>query len=143
MISHRKRRSINATKQELFALDKVGVEVSAHDGEPEYTCVAGTPLVGSCTGHRIINGAFYEVRDVASVLRVIDKLTGEVLECTSDQLAKHCQLGWAVIYNRAQGVTIRDQTIVLHNLASKYFRRPHLYVGLSRVTRGSDIRMAV
>ena len=32
--------------------------------------------------------------------------------------------------------------VVLHDLHSKYFRRPHLYVGLSRVTRGSDIRLA-
>ena len=104
--------------------------------------MAGTPLVGSCTGHGFVNGAFYELVEIAPIISVFDKLTGELLECTSDHLAKHCQLGWAVVYNRAQGLTIRDQTVVLHNLASKYFRRPHLYVGLSRVTRGSDIRIA-
>ena len=127
----------------------------AHDGEPEYTCVAGTPLVGSCTGRGFVNGAFYEVVKMfpkprhfftnaflTNNLLVLDKLTGETIECTPDQLAKHTQLGWAVVYNRAQGLTIRDQTVVLHDLASKYFRRPHLYVGLSRVTRGSDIRIA-
>ena len=142
VISHKKRRSINATKQEQFALDKPGIGVSAYDGEPEYTCVVGSPLVGSCTGKGFVNGAFYEVAKIDGNLSVLDKLTGEVVECTPDQLAKHCHLGWAVVYNRAQGLTIRDQTVVLHDMASKYFRRPHLYVGLSRVTRGSDIRIA-
>ena len=105
--------------------------------------MAGTNLVGSCTGRGFVNGAFYEVREAhENLMKLLDKLTGETIECTPDQLAKHCQLGWAVVYNRAQGLTIRDQTVVLHDLASKYFRRPHLYVGLSRVTRGSDIRIA-
>ena len=145
-ISHRKRRSLNAELQEAFAEGKPGVTVPAHDGEPEYTCVPGTPLVGSCTNRGFVNGAFYEV--IHSVdnlgwnLHVIDKLTGAILECSPDVLAKHTCLGHAVVYNRAQGLTIRDQTVVLHDMQSRYFRRPHLYVGLSRVTRGEDIRVA-
>ena len=143
VISHRKRRTINAERQEAFAEGHAGVQVPVHDGEPEYVCVVGTPVVGSCTGRNFVNGAFYEVREIQeNVLKVLDKLTGEVLECTPEVLAKHTCLAHAVVYNRAQGLTIRDQTVILHSLDSKYFRRPHLYVGLSRVTRGSDIRIA-
>jgi len=142
VISHRKRRNINAQLQEAFAEGKPAVMVPAHDGEPEYACVVGTPLVGSCTGRGFVNGAFYEVMTISTHLRVLDKLTGEVMECSPEVLAKHTCLAHAVVFNRAQGLTIRDQTVVLHDLHSKYFRRPHLYVGLSRVTRGSDIRIA-
>jgi len=142
-ISHRRRRAINAELQEAFAAGKPAVTVPAHDGEPEYACVEGTPLVGSCTGRGFVNGAFYEVKAFKQQLfECLDKLTGEVLECSAEVLAKHTCLAHAVVYNRAQGLTIRDQTVVLHDLQSKYFRRPHLYVGLSRVTRGEDIRIA-
>ena len=167
VISHRKRRSLNAQLQEKFAEGKPAVTAPAYDGEPEYACTAGTPLVGSCTGRGFVNGAFYEVSDgglfnnlpfgVGGVfnippqvsvlntpthLKVVDKLTGEVMECSAEVLAKHTCLAHAVVYNRAQGLTIREQTCVLHDMHSKYFRRPHLYVGLSRVTRGVDIRLA-
>ena len=141
-ISHRKRRRINTRLQSAFAGEN-GVDVPAHDGEPEYRCVPGTPLVGSCTGRGFVNGAFYEVREVQqNLLKVVDKLTGEVLECTPEVLAKHTCLAHAVVYNRAQGLTIRGQTVCLHDLQSHYFRRAHLYVGLSRVTNGRDIRVA-
>ena len=156
VISHRKRRSINAQLQEKFAEGKHAITVPAYEGEPEYACTAGTPLVGSCTGRGFVNGAFYEVNDFLTNfsdrntevqtnrlnLKVVDKLTGEVIECSAEVLAKHTCLAHAVVYNRAQGLTIRDQTCVLHDFQSKFFRKPHLYVGLSRVTRRSDIRLA-
>jgi hypothetical protein len=149
-ISHRKRRSINTKLQQAFAGEQ-GLLVPAFDGEPEYRAVPGTPLVGSCTGRGFVNGAFYEVGNLGasenakqsgpSMLKVLDKLTGEVIECTPDVLAKHTCLAHAVVYNRAQGFTT-DHTVCLHDFASKYFRRNHLYVGLSRVTNGTSIRIA-
>ena len=118
----------------------------AHDGEPAYRCVPGTPLVGSCTGRGFVNGAFYEVssicEDLSAMLKVFDKLTGEVLERTPQILAKHTCLARAVVYQRSQGLTCRGQTVCLHDLCSCYFRRSALYVGLSRVTDGNDIRIA-
>ena len=116
------------------------------------------PLVGSCTGRGFVNGAFYEISEILSnlgasggvqtdshsqtITKVADKLTGEVLECTPEILAKHTCLAHAVVYNRAQGLTISGHTVCLHDLQSHYFRRAHLYVGLSRVTNGNDIRVA-
>jgi len=142
VISHRKRRTINAERQNAVAEGLAGVQVPAHDGEPEYVCVPGTPLVGSCTGRGFVNGAFYEVREVHGNVHLVDKLTDDVLECSPEVLAKHTCLAHAVVYNRAQGLTIKEQTVILHSLDSKYFRRPHLYVGLSRVTSGANIRIA-
>ena len=142
VISHRKRRALNAQLQEKFAEGKHVVTIPAYEGECEYACCVGTPLVGSCTGRGFVNGAFYEVQSNGLNIKVVDKLTGECMECSAEVLAKHTCLAHAVVYNRAQGLTIRDQTVVLHDFQSKFFRKPHLYVGLSRVTRGSDIRLA-
>jgi len=141
VISHRKRRALNAKQQATFADGKALIKIPAHDGESEYDCVRGTPLVGTCTGQHFVNGAFYEVVGIDG-LRILDKLTGEALECSIETLAKHTALAWALVYNRAQGCTIREQTLCLHDLHSRYFRRAHLYVGLSRVTHGADIRIA-
>jgi hypothetical protein len=147
-ISHRRRRNLNARLQRSFAGEE-GVVVPVYEGEPEYRGVPGTPLVGSCTGRSFVNGAFYEVQDVAYIilkrdpmLKVVDKLTDASIECTPEILSRHCQLSWSVVYNRAQGLTLRGKTVCLHDLQSRYFRRNHLYVGLSRVTRGGDIRVA-
>ena len=141
-ISHRRRRSINAQRQEAFAAGEPSVTVPAHDVEPGYGLCAGTPLVGCCTSRGFTNGAFYSVSDVGVVVKVLDELTGAQVECAVDVLAKHTCLAHAVVYNRAQGCTIQDQRVVLHDLASPWFRRAHLYVGLSRVTDGSHTRIA-
>ena len=87
-----------------------------------------------------MNGAFYEVKEVGATIQILDKLTQQVLEVTAELLAKHTSVAWCVVYNRAQGLTLRDQKVCLHDFASPYFRRPHLYVGLSRVTKGEDTR---
>ena len=142
-ISHRNRRRINGLRQEAFAAGKATVVVPAHDGEAAYNLCTSTPLVGCCTGGRgFVNGAFFTVEEVGVVVKVRDNLTEAVIECTTDILAKHTCLAHAVVYNRAQGCTIRDQRVILHDLQSPWFRRAHLYVGLSRVTSGLDIRIA-
>ena len=145
-ISHRRRRAINSMQQLRFT-GAHGVEVPEHDGEPSYWCAAGTPLVGSCTGRAFVNGAFYSIQSVSGnsdgwKVRVQDTLTEQVLEVTPEALSKHTCLAHAIVYNRAQGATVRDKTIACHDLDSKWFSRAHLYVGLSRVTDGSSIRIA-
>ena len=136
-ISHRNRRSINSLRQEAFAAGKATLVVPAHDGEAAYNLCTGTPLVGCCTGGRgFVNGAFYTVQDVSvcSQLQVLDKLTGVIISCGLDVLAKHSSLAHAVVFHRAQGLSISDQRVILHDFQSPWFRRAHLYVGLSRVT---------
>ena len=116
--------------------------VSGHE-EPEYICCAGTPLVGTCTSRGFCNGAFYEVLAVSKdCVKVRDSLTQQVLEVTSETLGRHTAVAWAVVYHRAQGLTIRDKVVALHDLESKFLTRAHVFVGLSRVTAGTDIRVA-
>jgi len=145
-ISHRHRRAINEMRQATFASGAPSVEVPAQDGEAAYQCCAKTPVIGSCSGHSYVNGAFYEVVQPklpnGTSLLVRDRLTNMVFETTPELLARHTCLAHAIVYNRAQGCTIRDQLVILHDLCSKYFQRAHLYVGLSRVADGSQIRIA-
>ena len=102
VISHKKRRALNAQLQEKFAEGKHVITIPAYEGEPEYACTQGTPLVGSCTGRGFVNGAFYEVQEICNGIKVVDKLTGEGIECSAEVLAKHTCLAHAVVYNRAQ-----------------------------------------
>ena len=141
-ISHTNRRRINGLRQEAFATGKAMVMVPAHDGEAAYKLCTNTPLVGCCTGRGFVNGAFFTMQEIGEVVTVLDNLTGAVIECTTDILCKHTCLAHAVVYNRAQGCTIRDQRVILHDLQSPWFRRAHLYVGLSRPTNGTHIRIA-
>ena len=141
-ISHRKRRSINSMRQEAFAIDQQTLEIPSHDGEASYQLCVGTPLVGSCTIRRIVNGAFYTVQSIVDGIFIKDSLTDEILECTVEQISKNTCLAHSVVYNRCQGCTVGDQNVILHCFASNFFRRPHLYVGLSRVANGNQIRIA-
>ena len=140
VISHRKRRALNEKLQDAFAGD-CGLSISEFDSEPAYRCIPGTPLVGSCTSRGIVNGAFYEVICI-NPLKLRDTLNGDIIESTVEHLPKLCVLAHAVVYNRAQGLTIHEKHVVLHCFGSYYFRRAHLYVGLSRVKSGSQIRLA-
>ena len=50
-------------------------------------------------------------------------------------------LAWAMVYNKVQGAT-ENGTVCLHDLGSRYLKRSHLYVGLSRVTDGGNVFIA-
>jgi ATP-dependent exoDNAse (exonuclease V) alpha subunit len=139
VISHKHRKMLNKTEQDAFSQGKVSVLIPEHD-ELAYKCVTGTPIIGTCTNKKIINGAFYELINV-NPLQIKDTLTNEIIDCTPDLLSKNTTLAWSVVYNRAQGLTIKNKVICLHDMHSKHFKRNHLYVGLSRVTNGSDIRV--
>ena len=119
----------------------MGIAVPSHDTEGPYTIAVGTPLIGSSSGHGFVNGAFYEMAQLEPP-KVKDLLTEDLLECTAEVLSKHTCLAHAIVYNKAQGMTISDTKIILHDLTSPYFRRAHLYVGLSRVCDGKQIFIA-
>jgi ATP-dependent exoDNAse (exonuclease V) alpha subunit len=139
VISHRHRRELNTKEQELFSQGKMSILIPEHDESP-YNCVIGTPIIGTCTNRKIINGAFYEVINI-NPLQIKDTLTDDILSCTPDLLSKNTSLAHSVVYNKAQGLTIKNKVICLHDMQSKHFKRNHLYVGLSRVTNGCDIRV--
>ena len=73
----------------------------------------------------------------AKNFRTFDELTEYEFEVSLEAVNKHCLLAWAMTYQKVQGST-EAGTVMLHNTSSKYFRRSHLYVGLSRVTDGGN-----
>jgi hypothetical protein len=146
-ISHYRRRAISSAKQAHAAQGKECVEVPAGD-DPAFPCFVGTRLVGSSTSGKIVNGARYAVTcinnpKIGGVERVIlrDELTEDEFETSLEAISKHCLLAWAMVYNKVQGAT-ENGTVCLHDLGSRYLKRSHLYVGLSRVTDGGNVFIA-
>ena len=90
----------------------------------------------------LIEFEIYEVKDEAKdTLGVTLKYTGEKqleFETSVEAISKNCILTWALTYPKIQGIT-ETGTICLHDLGFKHFRKCHLYVGLSRVTNGSNM----
>ena len=71
-----------------------------------------------------------------------DDAMGEAFETSLEAIGKCCLLAHALVYNKVQGAT-ENGTVILHDTSSKYFRREHLYVGLSRTTAGSNAFVAI
>ena len=114
------------------------MEVPAGD-DPAFPCFVGTRLIGSATGGKFVNGARYIVKGLGPQQLILqDELTGEQFSASLEAVSRHTLLAWAMVYNKAQGCTV-EGTVCLHDMTSKYFRRCHLYVGLSRVTDGGNV----
>ncbi len=88
-----------------------------------------------------MNGGRYEVVELRPSIKLKNLISNEYFDMTRDAVGKYTQLGWAVVYQKVQGQTC-EGTVLLHDLHSKYFNRSHLYVGLSRVTDGSNAFIA-
>ena len=140
-ISHRRRRAIAHAKQKRLAQGKESVEIPEGD-DPAFSCFQGTKLVGNSSTGRIVNGGRYTVTRIGGDKATLkDDLEEETFEISLDAIGKCCLLAHAMVYNKVQGAT-ENGTVILHDTSSKYFRRQHLYVGLSRVTDGSYMFVA-
>ena len=117
------------------------MEVPAGD-DPAFLCFVGTRLVGSSTNGKIVNGGRYTVTRIgAERAGIRDDMTEEVFETSLEAKSKHCLLARAMVYNKVQGAT-ESGRVRLHDTGSKYFKKCHLYVGLSRVTDGANVFIA-
>ncbi len=141
-ISHYRRRAISSAKQARAAQGKECVEVPAGD-DPAFPCFVGTKLVGSSTsGKLFVNGGRYVVTRVGGERVCLkDEMTKDEFETSLEAISKHCLLAWAMVYPKGQGCT-ESGTVMLHDMGSKFLRRSHLYVGLSRVTDGGHVFIA-
>jgi len=139
-ISHRRRRIISAAKQKRAAEGKECVEIQAGD-DPAFACFLGTRLVGGSTNGKFVNGGRYVVVGLGEKSGLRDELTLEEFEASHEAISKHCMLAWAMVYNKVQGAT-ESGRVRLHDTGSKYFKKCHLYVGLSRVTDGANVFIA-
>ena len=136
-ISHRKRRAISTGKQMKAAEGKECVKVPGAD-DPSFSCFVGTRLVGNYTSGKVVNGGRYTVTRIGERVCLKDEMTDDEFEVSLENVSKHCILAWALCYPNVQGCTERG-TVILHDMASKYLRRCHLYVGLSRVPDGNNV----
>ena len=109
--------------------------------DPGFKWFVGTKLVGSSTTNKIVNGGRYIVTQIVDRLYMKDEMTQDEFEVNPDIISKHCLLAWAMVYPKVQGST-ESGSILLHNTTSPYFKRCHLYVGLSRTTDGSNVFIA-
>ena len=98
--------------------------------------------MGSSTAGKFVNGGRYTVICIGPErIGLKDEMTGDEFETTPDAISKHCLLAWAMVYNKVQGCT-ETGTVMLHDTSSPYFKKCHLYVGLSRATEGSNVFVA-
>lgn len=146
-ISHKRRRIISSSKQAEAAQGKDCVEVPAGD-DPAFKCFVGTRLVGSSTSGKMTNGGRYTVislhkggATIPEHIALKDDTTNDEFDVSLENISKHCKLAWALCYPKVQGCT-EQGTILLHDMDSRYLRRCHLYVGLSRVTDGGNVFIA-
>ena len=140
-ISHRQRRAISASRQVEAAKGKETIRIPGGD-DPEYDAFVGTRLVGNCTSGRFVNGARYRILAFSETgLLLQDEATEKEFEATSEQIGRCTLLAHAMVYNKVQGST-EEGRVMLHGCSSPYFRRCHLYVGLSRTTAGSCVHVA-
>jgi len=102
----------------------------------------GTRLVGNCTSGKFVNGARYQIVAFSETgLLLQDQATQKEFEASAEQVGRCTLLAWAMVYNKVQGST-EEGTVMLHGCSSPYFRKCHLYVGLSRVTLGSNVHIS-
>ena len=143
-ISHYRRRAISSAKQARAARGKECVEVPTGD-DPAFPCFVGTKLVGSSTAGKFVNGGRYTVTSLnlggGERASLKDDMMEEAFETSLEAISKHCMLAWAMVYPKVQGCT-ESGTVLLHDMGSKFMKRCHLYVGLSRVTDGGNAFIA-
>ncbi len=86
-----------------------------------------------------MNGAFLLVTRVSpDAVWLQDEDTGEELEVSAAQMAKHTRLRWALTLASVQGRSLPG-TIGIHCTSSMHFSAAHLYVVLSRATDGANV----
>ena len=140
-ISHYRRRSISGAKQKRAAEGRECVEVPVGD-DPAFPCFVGTRLVGSSTTGKFVNSGRYVVICIGEERACLkDEMTGDEFETSLEAISKHCLLAWAMVYPKIQGCTESGKRL-LHDTSSRYLKRCHLYVGLSRTTSGSNVSIA-
>ena len=142
-MSNAKRRRVNSVMQGRAAVLVADDQKVWVDGETPYYCFAGTKLTGANSTLRpIINGAFLIVTKISATKETVflkdEDIGGEEFEVTIHQLIKHTRLRHALTLRSAQGRSLHG-TITIHDVSSTHFSSTHLYVALSRATRGRDV----
>jgi hypothetical protein len=142
VISHHRRKHINATQQARLAKNKFTVSIPPGP-DPGFELFCGTKLLGCNNSHKIIrNGSLYGVIKVLPFKCIVleDQDTGETFEVDPIQIAKHTRIAYACTFPSVQGRTLKG-SVCIWDYNSKHFNNRHLYIGISRATNGSLVYM--
>ena len=108
----------------------------------------GLPVIGLTRNSRqgpVRNGCRYTVaRASAEEIAVTPEASDnqEEIKLTYFQAAQHLRLACARTAASIQGITLRDQRLLLLDARSPYTDHRRLYVSMSRVTRGDYFHVA-
>jgi hypothetical protein len=162
VVSHRLRMKINKVMNERFIrpqpgailIRASGVVPNALNQPQDMYLVRGQTVIGcSQTNHKILNGVHYDVKEVTALVVVVQmteryrtqeatSLLQGLISLTHREASDSLRLLHAQTYRSAQGCTIRDTPVLLMDTRHKYLDHRMLIVGLSRVERGSQLRVA-
>ena len=172
VVSHRTRRLLNRRYNESRDMrDGVLVKCAAgargHNQPQDMWLRPGMRLICCCKAHALlVNGVFYTVEGVDDervVVRMDASYHREPPEEMDERAAKRykktkkqedaielshtdaslcLRLSHALCYASVQGLTIGDRRVLLLDLEHHFFSVRSLIVGLSRVTKGSQIHVA-
>ena len=144
---HRERAKAQGLETFLVKCKEVPQEGTMKPHE-EFYVWAGLATIGSTRNSRqgpVRNGCRYTVARVnAEEVTVTPEASDnrEEIKLTYPQAAQHLRLACARTAASIQGITLRDQRLLLLDTRSPYTDHRRLYVCMSRVTRGDYLHVA-
>ena len=144
---HRERAKAQGLETFLVKCKEVPQEGTMKPHE-EFYVWAGLATIGSTRNSRqgpVRNGCRYTVARVnAEEVTVTPEASDnrEEIKLTYPQAAQHLRLACARTAASIQGITLRDQRLLLLDTRSPYTDHRRLYVCTSRVTRGDYLHVA-
>jgi hypothetical protein len=136
VMSHHRRKELNASEQALAAKGKPTVRVMGGDAESQdYDLFVGTKLIGSNSERAgITNGALLIVEAVSpDTARLRDEESGETVAVPLARLNRHTRLRHAITLASCQGRTLPG-LVRLWDAGSRHMTAAHVYVAASRAT---------
>ena len=136
VMSHHRRKRVNATIQSLLVQGQMTWKVQGGDAESQdYDLCVGTRLIGSnCEHPGITNGALLTVQGVVlGMCYLRDDETGERVSLPIKRLNYHTRLRHALTLAACQGRTLQGR-VRLWDCDSAHITSAHIYVAASRAT---------
>jgi len=145
-ISHRKRIEINRQRNRAEAPDDaVFLEIkgrAAHGNAAQSLLVwPGLELLGCVAAEKkgVRNGCLYTVESVDVAAETL-RLRGLDVDFSFEQVKQWLRLSYAQTYASCQGTEFSG-SLCLHDCASRFFSRRHLFVGLSRAKQDAAVSL--
>ena len=106
----------------------------------------GLHLIGAGKSRKVLNGVLYIVERYTQEvidIRPHEDFKAKPVQVSLREASDHLRLCYAAVYYSCQGLTLRDQHVMLLDTDHRFFTLRHLYVGASRVTHSKYLHAAV